>query len=126
MSHAVVRLVFALVSVLVLASVVRADERVVVVPEDNSPFTVDNDAVVRLTGQGIAGAKITAEVQGPAKVIAENVLRWVVKGHNKIGLGNREFEIKPTGKGTVTATITSTPPIPGQEPTVTLYQFEVK
>jgi hypothetical protein len=120
------RFVFALGSVLLLASVVTAGERTVVIAEDDAPFTVSEDVVVRLTGQGIAGATITAEVQGPAKLVAENVLRWVAKGHNRIGSGNKEFEVKPTGKGNVLVTITSTSPIPGQKPTVTKYQFDVE
>ena len=126
MSHAVVRFVFGLVSVLLLTSVVAAAERTVVVVEDNTPFTVSDDAVVRLTGEGIAGAQITAQVQGPAKLVAENALRWAAKGHYRIGSGNKEFEIKPTGKGKVMVTITSTSPIPNQKPTVTKYQFDVE
>lgn len=126
MSHTLIRFVFALVSVFALISAARAEERTVVIPEDNTPFTVSEDVVVRLTGQGIAGAKIKAELQGPAKIVAENALRWIAKGHSKVGSGNKEFEIKPTGKGKVTVTITSTSPIPDQKPTVTKYEFDVK
>jgi hypothetical protein len=126
MSHAMNRFVFALVSVFAMTSLAMAEERTVVIPEDDTPFTVSEDVVIRLTGQGIAGATITAQVEGPAKVIAQNALRWVMKGHNKIGSGNKEFEVKPTGKGNVLVTITSTSPIPGQKSTVTKYQFEVK
>jgi hypothetical protein len=82
--------------------------------------------VVRLTGEGIAGSTITAQVQGPAKIVAENALMWITRGHQRIGSGNKEFEVKPTGKGNVTVTITSTSPIPSQKPTVTVYQFDVK
>lgn len=126
MSHTMYRFVFALVSILAVTSSVMADDRTVVIPEDDAPFTVSEDVVVRLTGEGIAGATITTEVEGPAKVIAQNALRWIRKGHGKVGSGNKEFEVKPTGKGNVSVTITSTSPIPNQKPTVTKYQFEVK
>lgn len=126
MSHAAVRFVFGLVSVLLLTSVVTAGERTVVIVQDDSAFTVSDNVVVRLIGEGIAGAKITAQVQGPAKLVAENSLRWVAKGHYRLGSGNKEFEIAPTGKGKVTVMITSTSPIPNQKPTVTKYQFNVQ
>lgn len=126
MSHAMVRFVVGLVSVLLLVSVASAGERTVVIAEDDTPFTVSDDVIVRLTGEGIAGAKITAQVQGPAKLVAENVLRWAAKGHYRIGSGNKEFEVRPTGKGKVVVTIISASPIPNQTPTVTKYQFDVK
>jgi hypothetical protein len=126
MTHKLFVFVLMVVSVFALASKAKAEERTIVIPEDNTPFTVSEDAVVRLTGEGIAGAKIKAEVDGPAKIIVENALRWVAKGHNKIGSGNKEFEVKPTGKGKITVTITSTSPIPNQKPTITKYEFEVK
>lgn len=103
----------------------QAEERVVVIPRDTTAFTVGEDDVVRLTGKGIAGAKIVAAVEGPAKVIAENAITERVKGKHIVGPGNREFEIKATGKGEVKVTITSTPPT-GDKPTVTKYEFEVK
>jgi hypothetical protein len=57
-------------------------------------------------------------------------IRWQIfprrDGHPLIGLGNKEFEIKPTGRGKVKVTITSTPPIPGEKPTVETYQFDVE
>lgn len=126
MSRTVTRFVFGFVSTLLLASVVSAGERTVVIVEDDAPFTVSDDVIVRLTGEGIAGAKITADVQGPAKVIAETAIRWVAKGHFRVGSGNKEFEVKPTGKGKVVVTITSTSPIPDEKPTITKYQFTVE
>jgi hypothetical protein len=118
------KLVLGLVVLAAVASA-QAEERVVVIPRDTTPFTVGEDEVVRLTGKGIAGAKIVAAVEGPAKVIAENAITERVKGKPIVGPGNREFEIKPTGKGTVKVAITSTPPT-GDKPTVTRYKFEVK
>jgi hypothetical protein len=111
--------------VLAVCAAVRADERSVVVPRDNVPFTVAESDVVRLTGKGIAGAKIVAVVEGPAKIVAENAILERAKGKPVLGPGNREFEIKPTGSGTVSVKITSTPPA-GGAPTVTKYEFEVK
>ncbi|MCX7427275.1 MAG: hypothetical protein NTW96_16810 [Planctomycetia bacterium] len=101
-------------------------ERVVVVPEDTTPFTVDKGDFVRLTGKGIAGAKIKAKIDGPAKIVAESRLVGRRNGKALVGPGNVDFEIKTTGKGKVTAIITMTPPQPGAEKTVTKYEFEVK
>ena len=124
MDRVVAKLVFVVVALAAVASA-QAEERVVVIPRDTTPFTVGEDEVVRLTGKGIAGAKIVAAVEGPAKVMAENAITERVKGKPIVGPGNREFEIRPTGKGTVKVTITSTPPT-GDKPTVTRYKFEVK
>lgn len=52
-----------------------ADERTVIVPTDNKPFTVEKSYIVRLTGNGIAGSKIEAKVDGPAKIEATSVVR---------------------------------------------------
>ena len=52
-------LLFTLLATCVAA---RASERSVVVPEDNTPFTVSQDDVVRLTGHGISGGTITISV----------------------------------------------------------------
>ena len=40
-----------------------ADERTVIVPTDNQPFTVEKTDIVRLTGKGIAGSKIEYRVK---------------------------------------------------------------
>jgi hypothetical protein len=101
-------------------------ERSVVIPEDNTSFKVEQTDTVRLTGKGIAGAKITVKIDGPAKLVATNRIFRRRNGNPLIGLGNKEIEIKPTGKGTVKVTITSTPPQPDEKPTVEKYQFEVE
>jgi hypothetical protein len=124
MNRVIVKLVLAVVA-LAACTAVQAKERVVVIPRDNIPFTVEKGDVVRLTGKGIAGAKIVAEVEGPAKIVAENVITVRREGKSLVGPGNREFEIEATGKGTVKVTITSTPPT-GQKPVVSKYEFEVK
>lgn len=103
-----------------------ADERTVVIPRDTTAFKVDEKDVVRLTGKGIAGARIEAKVSGPAKLAATGILSERAKGYPVVGPGNREFEIRPTGKGKVVVTVTSTPPQPDAKPTVTKYEFQVE
>lgn len=102
-----------------------AAERSVVVPSDHKPFTVMKSDIVRLTGKGIAGAKIEAKIQGPAKILNENNVIQKVGGSTLIGNQIKEFEIQPTGNGNVTVTITVTPPQPDAEATKTVYKFKV-
>ena len=104
----------------------QTQERTIVVPRDNTPFTVTKSDTVRLTGKGIAGTSITAKVDGPAKVVYANAILERSGGHPLVGPGNKEFEIKPTGKGKVTVTITSTGPQPDAKPVVTKYEFDVR
>jgi hypothetical protein len=104
----------------------RTQERTVVIPDDTTPFEVERRVVVRLTGKGIAGAKIAAKVEGPARIAAASAIRRVREGKYLIGAGDKEFDIRPTGEGKVTVTITSTPPQPDLKPTVTTYQFDVR
>jgi hypothetical protein len=101
-------------------------KRTVIVPQDVTPFAIEMRQMVRLTGQGISGSKIVADLEGPARIVAENSLVTMKDGHILIGMAKMEFEIRPTGQGTVKVKITSTPPQPNAEPTVTNYQFEVK
>jgi len=109
-----------------LAADAKPAKRDVVVPNDTTPFSVQRNQAVRITGEGIGGGKITAKVSGPATILTENVVSHVQDGHLLIGADYRDFEIRPTGKGRVTVTITVTPPQPDSEPTVTIYQFRVK
>jgi len=104
----------------------RTAERTVVIPDDTTPFEVEENFVVRLTGKGIAGAKIVAKVQGPARIAAENALVRIRNGKHLVGPGDKEFEIRPTGQGKVSVSITSTPPQPDAKATVTTYEFEVR
>ena len=46
---------------------------VVIVPQDATPFTVERQQMVRIMQDGISGAKIVAEVDGPAEIVAENL-----------------------------------------------------
>lgn len=120
------KIVRGLLAMLVAGGLVVAGEQSVVVPKDDKPFTVQKTDTVRLTGKGIAGSKIEAKVDGPAKVEATITIREVADGKTVIGNQIKEFDLKPTAKGKVTVTITVTPPQPDAEPKVTKYQFEVK
>lgn len=102
----------------------KVARQVVVVPQDSSPFQVDRQQMVRLTGEGIAGSTIVAAVDGPATIVAENSIVTMNGGHIVLGVDKVEFVIKPTGPGTVKVKITST--FLKAEPTVKIYGFEVK
>ena len=122
-------IVKALLTALVLAGVCGvslADERTVIVPKDDKPFTVEKADLVRLTGKGIAGSKIEIKVDGPAKVEATSDVRELVNGRPIIGNSVTEFDLKPTDIGKVTVTITVTPPQPDAKAKVTKIEFEVK
>ena len=95
-----------------------------IVPMDGAPFTVGMQQCVRITGEGIAGAKIVADVDGPASVVAENSVTNVKCGHVIVGKEHVEFVIRPTGPGKVKVTVTTT--FLKNEPTVASYEFEVK
>src|SRR5260370_29357784 len=103
-----------------------ADDRMVIVPTDNQPFTAEKSDVVRLTGKGIAGSKIEATVKGPAKIEATSIVRQLTNGQPLLGGMVKEFDLKLTDTGKVTVTITVTPPQPGAKPKVTRIQFDVK
>jgi hypothetical protein len=103
-----------------------AEDRMVIVPTDDQPFTVEKSDIVRLTGRGIAGSKIEATVEGPAKVESTSIVRQLTNGQFPLGGLVKEFDLKLTDSGKVTVTITVTPPQPGAKPKVTRFQFEVK
>ena len=96
----------------------------VIVPQDANPFKVEIGQIVRLTGGGISGSKIVANLDGPAKVVAENRVVTVKDGHVLLGMEEVEFVIKPTGKGMVKVKITTT--FLENEPTVRVTEFEVR
>jgi hypothetical protein len=111
-----------------VAGVVEAAEQTttVVVPLDDKPFKVGEKDTVRLSGEGIAGSKIEVKVDGPAKVTATDSISRRKNGAPLIGVTLKEFVLKPSGKGKVTAKITVTPPQPDAKPKVTDYEFEVE
>ena len=108
----------------------RAEAKVsngtVIVPQDTTPFKVQMNQRVRITGEGIAGSKLVADVDGPAKIVAENSILTMKGGHLLIGTAKVEYEIKPTGQGTVKVKITTTPPQPNAEQNVKTYEFDVR
>jgi hypothetical protein len=109
-----------------VCGVVLAGDRTVVVPNDEKPFSVEKDHVVRLTGKGIAGSKFEIKIDGPAKVEAKSKIRELVGGSSVIGNSITEFDLMLIGKGKVTATITVTPPQPDLKARVTKFEFQVR
>jgi hypothetical protein len=110
-----------------ICSIAFADDRTVIVPKDDKPFTVEKDNIVRLTGIGISGSKIEIKLDGPAKVEATSVVWEFNNGTPLIGgFFTKEFELKPTDTGKVTVTITVTPRQPDAKPKEMKYEFEVK
>jgi hypothetical protein len=109
-----------------VCGVALAEDRTVVVPTDNKPFTVEKGDIVRLTGKGIAGSKIEAKVEGPAKVETTSTIRELVNGRPILGSHTKQFDLRPADTGKVTVTITVTPPQPDAKPKVTKIEFEVK
>jgi hypothetical protein len=109
-----------------ICGIARAEDRTVIVPMDDKPFSVEKTDIVRLIGRGIAGSKIEATIDGPAKVETTSIVRQLTNGQFPLGGLVKEFDLKPTDSGKVTVTITVTPPQPGAKPKVTRIQFEVK
>jgi hypothetical protein len=109
-----------------VGTVALADDRTVIVPRDQKPFTVGKSDIVRLTGKGIAGSKSEAKVDGPAKIEATSTVREVVNGRPLIGTTVKEFDLKPTDMGKVTVTITVTPPQPNAPAKTTKFEFDMK
>ncbi len=109
-----------------LGSVVLAEDRVVIIPKDDTPFTVNKSDLVRFSEKGIAGSKIEAKVAGPAQLESTNLVRELRGGKSLIGNVVKEFEVKPTNLGRVTVTITVTPPQPGAQPRILNFEFDVK
>jgi hypothetical protein len=120
-----VRHILAAVAALVLVGAVLAgDPRTVIIPIGTDPFSAGEKDTVRLTGKGIAGSKIDAQVTGPAKVVAENYIVEKKGNANVIGNHIAEYELVATGKGMVKVTITVKRP--NGPATTTTYQYEVK
>lgn len=103
----------------------RLKTETVIVPDGTQPFTIEKSQVVRLTGEGIAGAEITAAVEGPAKITWIANVVHLVDGKAPLGTSSKEFEITPTGKGMVVVKIAVKNPT-GEEPNVTEYRFTVE
>jgi hypothetical protein len=102
----------------------KVSNQTIIVSQDTTPFKVQTNQQVRIAGEGIAGSKLVAVVDGPAKIVAENPVLTMKGGHLLIGVTKVEFVIRPTGPGTVKVKITST--FLQNPPTVTNYEFEVR
>ncbi|MDR3636952.1 MAG: hypothetical protein P4L84_24315 [Isosphaeraceae bacterium] len=98
----------------------------VVIPRDYKPFKVKESQLVRLLASGIAGSQFKAKVEGPAEVDSENTEILVSNGQVLIGSTVKEFNLKPSGKGHVKVTITTTSPIPDVKPVEVVYAFDVE
>lgn len=103
----------------------EAEVESIIVVEGTKPFEVAQSDIVRLTGKGIAGASASALITGPAKLGQQATIRRIVNGQPLIGGGDTEFDIEPTGKGTVTVTISVKFPNT-DKPDVKTYAFTVK
>ena len=116
----------AVVGLIVCVAVLGAKERNVVVSVDETPFEVGMKDIVRITAKGIAGSKFSVAVEGPAKVVNENVVIQKKGKGNLLGQTVREYELVASDKGMVTVTVTVTPPQPGAAEVVKKHQYEVK
>lgn len=110
----------------VAAAQQNAKERYVVVPTDDKPFSVEETNYVRLVGEGISGSRIKMEIKGPAEVDMISFVKRVSNGNTLLGAQVKQYDLKLTGKGKVTATITVKFPDNASEPKVKTYEFEVK
>ncbi|EAQ78267.1 hypothetical protein [Blastopirellula marina] len=119
----------ALVLACLLSSVAVAQnskERYVVIPADDKPFSVSETDYVRLTGEGISGSRIKMDIKGPAEVDMIYFVKKVSGDSPLLGMQVKQYDLKPTGKGKVTATITVVFPNNQSEPKTTKFEFEVK
>ena len=95
-------------------------------PLDTEPFSVQTDEYVRLEAEVMSGGEITIKIKGPAKVVSENYLSQRIEGQEPVGAYKKEFELRPTGKGEVRATIIVELPMPEAKPKKITYRFEVR
>lgn len=110
--------------VLLAIATVRAD---VVMPQDTTPFKVQQDDRVRLTGKGISGGTVTAKVvAGKATVDSGTNVTTRVNGHTPIGALITEFVVTPGGKGAVKVDVTVKGPQPNAPAKTTTYEFDVQ
>ncbi len=106
---------------------VAVSQTVTVLPaiDETKSIEIEEIDTVRAIGHGIAGAKITAKMNGPAKVALVNAVSDRVKERKSIGSGDVEYTVNPTGKGNVEPEVASVPPNGGSS-SVTKFEFEAK
>lgn len=99
----------------------------VIVPDDSTPFSIKSEDIVRLTGKGIAGSRITIDLnKSPVKVESEKTVVFLKNGAVPKGETIKEFEIKAKEKGMAKIIIIVKPPQPDLPPEKIVYEFEIK
>jgi hypothetical protein len=78
--------------------------------EGTKPVTVQKDKLIRITGRGIAGGTVTLKLEGVGKIDRTYNVTKVKNGQILLGALIKEFIIKPTEKGKITATVTRKTP----------------
>ena len=116
----------AALAVVLFAGSVFAADRKIVVPENDKPFKAKQTDIVRIEGTTPSGGTVEAKVDGPAKIENTNTITKKAGDNNVIGALIKEFEIKPSGKGKVTVTITTTGPGRPTDKNTTTYEFNVE
>jgi hypothetical protein len=102
-----------------------ASEQTIIVPRGTKPFNVKQDAIVRFTVTAATGSHISANLEGPAKIEAENNIVDLLDGRPSLGAITKEFDVKPSGKGKVKLDVTITPREPGSDSTIKHFVFTV-
>jgi hypothetical protein len=96
----------------------------VIVPRDNTPFTIPEGATVRIPAKGVAGTLVNAKVlKGTAKEVV-NIVSPRGNGKSLKSQGSYEVLVWPSGKGEYEVEVTVTPP--NTPPVKTSYNFTVK
>jgi hypothetical protein len=98
----------------------------VLIPQDGTPFDAQTDQIVRAVGRSVSGGSIKALVTGPAQIISENVQVPVSNGKIMMGELVKEFDLEPTGTGSVQVDLIEETPVGGVSPMVTQYRFNVQ
>jgi hypothetical protein len=97
----------------------------VLIPQDGTSFDVQVNQLVRIPGRAISGGSIIkAIVTGPAQVVSENVPLTVSDG-KIIAQEVKEFDLEPTGSGTVLVDVIEESNVGGVSPMVTKFRFNV-
>lgn len=78
------------------------------------PVKVQMTDLVRVVGKGIAGAQITARIEGAGKLQEEYKVRRMKDGHPLIGTAVHEYLIKPTMAGKISIRVTVKNPTGGE------------
>jgi hypothetical protein len=93
-------LVPAVALLLLTWSAATAEERTVIVIEGDKASKVKEGDVVRFTLSGASGrSKLTASVEGDAKLVATTTVRKFKDGKPLVGAVTKEFEVKAEKKG---------------------------